>query len=122
MKAHIVKFVLGAIAVTAGFSAVVMLLWNALLPDIFDIARISFWQALGLLVLARVFFSGFGGGRFLHGFGNNHIHNNHIHTNRWMKMTLEERKEFMKKHGYFGEFRGCHQHPFDTTEQPEKQD
>ena len=38
----------------AGFSAITMLLWNALLPDIFGIASINFWQALGLLALIRI--------------------------------------------------------------------
>ena len=34
--------------------AVVMLLWNALIPDMFGGARITWVQALGLLILARI--------------------------------------------------------------------
>lgn len=44
------------------FGEIVMLLWNALMPEIFHLPIISFWQALGLLVLAKIFFSGFRGG------------------------------------------------------------
>ena len=44
---------------------VVMLLWNWLAPLMFGLATITFWQALGLLVLCRILFGGFGcgGGR-----------------------------------------------------------
>jgi hypothetical protein len=97
-----VKFVFGAVVAIAIFSALVMLLWNALIPDIFEgMKRISFWQALGLLVLARLFFSGFGNGRrFGGGFEKNHL------REKWRKMTPEERKEFVKTHRHFGEFGG----------------
>lgn len=42
--------------------SIVMLLWNALLPVIFHLPLISFWQALGLLILTKILFSGFRGG------------------------------------------------------------
>ena len=38
----------------------VMLLWNWLMPPVFGWHQITFWQALGLLVLCRVLFGGFG--------------------------------------------------------------
>ncbi len=34
----------------------VMWLWNALLPDLFGIQEIGFWQAWGLYVLASILF------------------------------------------------------------------
>ena len=40
--------------------AVVMRLWNWLLPDLFGWREITFWQALGLLALCRILFGGFG--------------------------------------------------------------
>jgi hypothetical protein len=40
---------------------VVMYLWNAILPDLFGLRTITFWQALGLLALCRILFGGFGG-------------------------------------------------------------
>lgn len=38
---------------------VVLLLWNALLPPLFSLPVITFWQALGLLALCRILFGGF---------------------------------------------------------------
>ncbi len=42
-----------------------MRLWNWLLPELFRLPLISIWQALGLLVLSRILFGGWGsrGGR-----------------------------------------------------------
>ena len=45
-----------ALVALALFSWVTMLLWNALLPAIFNFSAITFWQSLGLLVLARLLF------------------------------------------------------------------
>jgi hypothetical protein len=39
---------------------VVMHLWNWLLPMLFGWRQITFWQALGLLVLCRILFGGLG--------------------------------------------------------------
>lgn len=43
---------------------VVMLLWNWLIPEIFGLAQVSYWQAWGLLVLSSILFKDFpsGGG------------------------------------------------------------
>jgi hypothetical protein len=123
MKRHILKFAFGALGFVATFSAAVMWLWNALIPDIFGITAINYWQALGLLVLARLLFSGFGGrGKMLAGgFRKNPIHE------KWMKMTLEERKEFVKKHRFHHHFDGFaqgyeHHHSAAATDDPNKQD
>jgi hypothetical protein len=45
------------------FGFVAQMLWNGLLPDIFGLPNISFLQACGLLLLAKLFF-GFGTGNF----------------------------------------------------------
>ena len=49
-------FVLLFIAIGA---VVLMLLWNWLLPVIFGIKAITFWQAVGLLILSKLLFGGF---------------------------------------------------------------
>ena len=41
---------------------IVQWLWNWLLPDIFGLRRVTFWEALGLLTLSRILFGGFGKG------------------------------------------------------------
>ena len=52
-----------AAGVLALVSYVVMLLWNNLLPDILHTGVITYWQAMGIFVLAKILF-GFGrGGR-----------------------------------------------------------
>lgn len=40
------------------FGIFVRLLWNALMPAIFGLPEIGFWQAVGLVVLAHIFFGG----------------------------------------------------------------
>ncbi|KAA6314000.1 hypothetical protein EZS27_035320, partial [termite gut metagenome] len=93
MKKLIFGHVILGMAAIAGFSAVVMLLWNWLVPSIFGLTVINFWQALGLLALARLRFGGFGSkmafgghGRQGGGCGKNPI------RERWEKMTPEERR------------------------------
>lgn len=56
-----------AIAVVLGF--VTMMLWNAILPAISSLPPLTFWQAIGLLILARLFT-----GRFSHGSGHGRWH------------------------------------------------
>lgn len=46
---------------------IVQWLWNWLLPDIFGLRRVTFWEALGLLALCRILFGGFGKGGGSHG-------------------------------------------------------
>ncbi len=50
-------FVLAFLAVG---SLIFMLLWNALLPAIFGLKAIGYLQAVGLLVLAKILFGGWG--------------------------------------------------------------
>lgn len=37
-------------------------LWNWLMPELFGLRQITFWQALGLLALCRILFGGTGRG------------------------------------------------------------
>lgn len=103
-KIHIVGHIVLGLAAIAAFSAIVMLLWNWLMPAIFGLGVVSFWQALGLLALARILLSGMGRHFFRRGAMIHHrFHNNPIRE-KWMNMSHEERKEFMKKrhfhHGF----------------------
>ena len=65
---HYAKKVIKVIMMVIIFSAlfllaiyVLMRLWNWLMPDLFGLATINYWQALGIMVLAKLLF-GFGGG------------------------------------------------------------
>jgi hypothetical protein len=42
------------------FGWVVMLLWNALMPELFGLKRVSYWQAWGLFALCSILFKGSG--------------------------------------------------------------
>ena len=65
-----------------------MHLWNWLLPPLFGWHAITFWQGLGLLVLCRILFGGFGG------HGKDRSHWRRERGARWERMTPEEREKF----------------------------
>ena len=67
---------------------VVMHLWNWLLPMLFGWRTVTFWQALGLLVLCRILFGGWGGG------GNDHSRSKRSKADQWDALTPEERERF----------------------------
>jgi hypothetical protein len=94
-------FLLIPVAIFA-FGLIVMLLWNALMPDIFHLGEITYWQALGLLLLSKLLFMGKPG-------GGHHRHHNHNEwkeamKNKWEHMTPEERERFKMKLKYKGGF------------------
>ena len=56
----VMGFMAAAAAMLLALGAVVMLLWNAILPDVLQTPEISYWQAVGLLVLTHILFRGVG--------------------------------------------------------------
>ena len=86
------------------FGLVVMHLWNWLMPAIFGLRTLTFTQALGLLLLSKLFFGGFhrhGGGRRQWKRGM---------EDRWSNMTPEQREQF--RSGMRGRARwGCRPAP-----------
>ena len=65
-------FVMFAIVAVAVVGFVVLSLWNALMTPIFHFPAITFWQAVGLLILSRLLFGGIPRGRrakFVRGWG-----------------------------------------------------
>lgn len=54
VTAIVIFIVLGAL-----WALIVMLLWNALVPDIFHLQEINFWQAWGLYILSSFLFKNF---------------------------------------------------------------
>ena len=101
-KARFIVWPLFFFAAVAAMSAVVMLLWNAVVPGIFAATpQIDYLHALGLLVLSRILFGGFRGhggwrGR-MHGHRHGHRHG-HERWAKWQAMTPEEREQF-HRHG-----------------------
>ena len=66
---------------------VVMHLWNWMLPGLFGWHQIGFWQALGLLVLCRILFGGWGGR------GGPRSNIRRRMDEKWARMTPEEREK-----------------------------
>jgi hypothetical protein len=88
--------------VVALVSFLFMLLWNWLMPALFGLRLITFWQALGLLILSKILFSGVRGrsGRYGHWGWRRRM------MERWAAMTPEEREKFRQGfRGYCESFR-----------------
>lgn len=86
------KFVFALIAIVAVlfFGAIVMWLWNAILPEaVNNINKITYWQAVGLLVLSKILFSGFRGPG-----GDRKFGQAHKLREKYKNMTDEERQQF----------------------------
>ena len=81
----------------AAFGAAVMLLWNALVPQIFGLTQLGYLQALGLLLLTRILFGGFGNGGLGVAGGRRHLHNENDLRFKWITMKDEDRKEFVER-------------------------
>ena len=63
---------------------VVQWLWNWLMPALFGLPTVTFWQAAGLLTLSRILFGGFGKGYGSRG--------------RWGRdMSSDERERFRQR-------------------------
>ena len=58
----VIGMVLLGIAACFAFGLVIMLLWNWLMPMIFGLTVITYWQGIGILALASILFGRFGGG------------------------------------------------------------
>ncbi|WP_350284316.1 hypothetical protein [uncultured Croceitalea sp.] len=57
----VIFFIVLALVLAFLIGYVVMRLWNWLMPELFGLPTVSYWQAVGVLVLAKIFF-GFGSG------------------------------------------------------------
>lgn len=84
----------GVLFVTA-ITFATMLLWNNLAVTLFALPTLSFFQALGLMILGRLLTGGFrpGGWR-----GGRHMGGHHLRE-RWQKMSPEQREKIMQRWG-----------------------
>lgn len=114
-------FLLGILGVL-GTAFLVMILWNALIPSLFNGPVISFVQALGLLVLSKILFSGGSCRR-----REKHWFKNRM-KDRWREkirqkmkdMSPEEREAFKK--GFKGKWNKFDVEVFDVEEEEENKD
>lgn len=77
-----------------GISAIVMWLWNFVIPPVTGFSVISYWQAMGLFLLSRILFGGFKFRRH-HQQGKEHIQQAHAaFKDRFMEMNEDEKLQF----------------------------
>jgi high-affinity Fe2+/Pb2+ permease len=87
-----IPLILGGIVLAAAlafvFGLFVMLLWNWLMPGIFGLAQISYWQAWGLVILSHILFKS--------GFHHKHAHHDDKHE-EWKDRFKSRIKEWKRE-------------------------
>jgi hypothetical protein len=83
-------FLLMMIAAAFLLAFVVMSLWNWLVPALFARPAITFWQALGLLILSKILLGGLRFGHRGGGYWRRRM------KERWEQMTPDEREAFRR--------------------------
>jgi hypothetical protein len=85
---------LAVIGFVALFTWVVYALWNGVLIEVVGVKAITYWQALGLLVLAKILFGGFphrgghcGGGRW----------RGRMMSKHWESLSPEQREKMREE-------------------------
>lgn len=96
-KFHPIKIIgiVGMVVIFVGIAGgVVMFLWNAIIPDVTGWKPLTYWQAVGLLVLFKILFGGLGRGS----------KRNQRRRSRWKEMRKkwrtmnpEEKKQMKEK-------------------------
>ena len=85
----IVGMTFAGVVLAAGFALVfglvVKLLWNWLMPAIFGLGVITYWQAFGIVLLAKLLFGGFG--------------HHHRHDGAERRLKRGDYREFWEKEG-----------------------
>lgn len=92
----IVGFIVCGALIVALLGFVVMNLWNSVLAEVVHVSPVSFWQALGLLVLSKILFGGFRKG----GWGRHkgrHWKRHMADREAWQGMTPEEREKIKQE-------------------------
>ncbi|SMC44023.1 hypothetical protein [Moheibacter sediminis] len=69
-------------------TGIVMWLWNSILPEVVGVKEITYWQAMGILVLSKILFGGF------HGFKKNKDLKRDQFFSKIRNMSPEEREKF----------------------------
>ena len=82
--------VLGCVAL---FTYAVYALWNGVLVDVLGVKVITYWQALGLLVLSKILFGGFPG----RGGRCGPPWRKHMRSKHWESLTPEQREKMREE-------------------------
>ncbi len=88
----IIGFTFCGLAIAALIGWVVMSLWNCILVPVLAVNIITFWQALGILLLSKILFGGFS-----KGFGGRRHEWKEKMKNKLEGMNDEEREKFKQE-------------------------
>ena len=84
----IILGVIGIAGLAILFGFIIMWLWNWLMPDIFGLATITYWQSVGIFILFKILLGGCGGGNG----GKGHRSSKHSRSS----CNKESKKDFFK--------------------------
>jgi len=95
---HLAAGALLAAVLALVFGWIIALLWNHIMPDLLGVKAISYWQSVGLILMARILVGGLhhGSGR-LHGHGDKHASRGKTWENYdewWSEVGEKSFKEF----------------------------
>ncbi len=95
MKQRILKPII-MLAALAAIGAVVMLLWNAIIPSVIGWGAISYLQAVGLFLLSRILFGSLSG---IKGRTNATMQGNRDELKAELKgMSREEKRDYIRNY------------------------
>ncbi|HEV8538109.1 MAG TPA: hypothetical protein VGR15_04205 [Bacteroidota bacterium] len=89
---RILKVIVIVTAAAFSLGFVTMQLWNSIVPDVFHGPAVSFWQAVGLLLLSHILLRGWGPWRFGNGWRRDRWR--HRFEEKLATMTPEDREKF----------------------------
>ena len=93
MKGRSLKRIIGFLffgsAALLGLTAQVMYLWNFAAVPALGLGQINYWQAMALLVLSKILFTGIRPKRGPYG--------KHKHWEKWREMSSEDREAFKER-------------------------
>ncbi len=79
------------------FGALVMYLWNAVMPEVFHLGTITYCQAIMILILSKILFGGFRGKRGCGCGRGGRFGRGREWKEKWMSMSEEERAKFKEE-------------------------
>lgn len=100
MKGKFILYPLLFLLFIAAITSLFMLLWNWLMPEIFGLQEINFWQSLGLVALSKILFGGVWG---KHKCGCHHQGSHYSwkekFKSKWQNMSDEDKQKWEEKFG-----------------------
>ncbi|MDE1156404.1 MAG: hypothetical protein PW735_11850 [Acidobacteriaceae bacterium] len=96
MSKRILKVIVCVFLGLLAFGVITQFLWNRLMPELFGLKTVTFWQAVGLVILGKILLGGFhhhGGMGYSQQRRERQEWKRHMKA-RWAGMSPEERQRF----------------------------